>query len=136
MKKTLLAVAGTLTLASAIAGQAQAQPYGPPSSPGYAHAPGYDHPGGYEQPGGWDIDHRIHWMEDRIMRGRADHALDRHEFRRVQFELNRIGHDFHGAQERFGGRLPDGVRADFEGRLDRLNDQIHWLQQNDVRRPW
>lgn len=124
MKKACLTLIAMLSAAAAISGPALAQPYGPPPPAAYGH------------PGGWEIDRRIDWTQDRINRGRADGSLDRHEFRRVQGQLNGIRHDFERARYRSGGHLDDRAREFLGGRLDRLNDEIHWLKHNDERRPW
>jgi hypothetical protein len=128
MKTMVLTALGGLAAASLLAAPALAQPYGAP--PPGAHM-GYG-----DQPGGWEVDRRIHWIQDRITHGRDDGSLDRHEFRRVQMELNHIRRDEQSARAVNGGHLPPPVRADLEGRLSSLNDQIHWLRQNNVRRPW
>ncbi|QUD89215.1 hypothetical protein [Phenylobacterium montanum] len=127
MKRACLPLIAALAATTAMTAPALAQPYGPPAPPGYGAA---------ERHEGWEIDRRIDWTQDRIDRGRADGSLDRHEFRRVQGQLNRIRHDFERARYRSGGRLDGRARASLAGRLDRLNDEIHWLRHNDERRPW
>ncbi len=128
MKKACLALLAGLAATTALAAPALAQPYGPPP-PG----PGFH---GRDRPGGWAIDRRIDWTQDRINRGRADGSLDRHEFRRVQSQLNGVRHQFQRARWRSGGRLDDRAREMLAARLDRLNDEIRWLRHNDERRPW
>lgn len=122
MKKTLLAAFAALTTAAFVA-PAIAQPYGPPPPP-------------YGRPGGWDIAGRIHWIQDRILRGRDDGSLDRREFDRVQRELNSIRHEDENFRRFHGGHLDEGVRINLEARLDHLNDQIHWMREHGDRRPW
>ena len=133
------------TAAAAIALPSLAQPYGaqgygpPPPPPGYGPDRPHDHDRDHafgERPGGWDIDRRIEWTQDRISRGRADGSLDRREFRRVQSQLNRIRHDFQRARYRNGGHLDDRARDGLGDRLNRLNDEIHWLRDNGEHRPW
>lgn len=135
------------TAAAAIALPSLAQPYGaqgygpPPPPPGYGPDTrhDHDHDGDHalgQRPGGWDIDRRIDWTQDRINRGRADGSLDRREFRRVQSQLNRIRHEFQRARYRDGGRLNDRARDVLGDRLNRLNDEIHWLRDNGEHRPW
>ena len=133
MKKMLLLTVGALTLTASLAGQALAQPYGGDGDrrDGYrADAPRY------ERAGGWEIEKRIHWVQERINRGRADGALDRHEFRRVQGELNHLTYDVNATRRSNGGHIPGPMMGEFQNRLDRLNDQMRWLRHNDVRRPW
>ena len=134
MKKACLTLFAGLAATAALTAPALAQPYGPPPPPpgAYGHGPGP----GPMQPGGWGIDRRIDWMQDRINRGRSDGSLDRREFRRVQGQLNHIKNDFRRARWHNGGRLDDRARDMLQGRLDRLNSEIHWLRDNGDRRPW
>jgi hypothetical protein len=118
MKKACLTLLIALSAATAIAAPVMAQPYGA------------------ERGGGWDIDRRIGWVEDRIRHGRDDGSLDRREFDRVQGELNGIRREEGDMRFHHGGRLTDGDRADLAGRLDRLNDQIHWMHVRNEQRPW
>ena len=127
MKKACLTLAALLAAGAACGSPAQAQPYGPPPGPGYH---------GAERPGGWDIERRIGWTQERINRGRDDGSLDRREFRRVQGQLNHIRYDYRRARWHGGGRLDDRARDMLTARLDRVNDEIHWLRHNDERRPW
>jgi hypothetical protein len=120
MKKTALIMLAALATTAAVAGPALAQPYG-------------EHR--FEQPGAWDLQRRIDWTQDRIIRGRDSGQLDRREFYRVQSELNRIRREREGAFRHFGA-LPPRVRDDLTARLDILNDQIHWLSANNERHPW
>ncbi len=122
MKKTSLIVLSALAAVTAVAGPVLAQPYGPPP--------------GMERPGGWDLERRIHWTQDRIVRGRDDGSLDRREFDRVQGELDRIRHERDEAFRRDGGRLEPRVRDDLLARLDHVNDQIHWMRDAGEHRPW
>ena len=85
---------------------------------------------------GWDLDRRINWMQDRINHGRDDGSLDRREAHHAQNELDNIRADKARFERRHRGRLDDYARSDLESRLDRLNDQLHWLRHNDERRPW
>jgi len=122
---TIAAMAASALMALAAPSLAAAQPY---DHHGWDHGPG--------APGGWDLDRRIDWMQQRIDRGRADGSLDRREADRVQHELDRIRHDDHEWRERNGGWLNDGQRQALQDRLDRLNDQMHWMRDNGERRPW
>jgi hypothetical protein len=110
--------------ASALSGFAAAQPYGPPRPPG-AYGPA-----------AWDIDQRIHWIQDRIVRGRDDGSLDGREFVRVQHELDSIKNEDRDDRYRNGGRLDEPTRHSLEERLNRLNDQIHWIHVRNEARPW
>jgi hypothetical protein len=130
MKKASLTLIAALAAAAAVAAPAFAQPYGPPPPP----RPSYGPPP--PVPGGWDIDRRIQWTQDRINHGAADGSLDRHEFRRVQGQLNGIRHDEQRARWHNGGRLDDRARDILSDRLNHLNDEIHWLRDNGPRRPW
>ncbi len=121
MKKTLLAAAAALGLTTGFVAPAMAQPFGPPP---------------FEHPGGWDIQRRIDWTEQKIIRGRDAGALDRREFDRVQGELNGIRREDHEIRRYHDGHLDDRARADLEARLDRVNDQIHWMRDHEERRPW
>ena len=128
MKLSILAM---LAAGAAIAAAAPsaAQPWGDRHDRG-----GYDH--GPGAPGAWSLDRRIDWMQHRIDRGRRDGSLDRREAYRAQASLNDINRDMRRMQRRNGGMLDDRQRDMLSARLDRLNDQIHWLRQNDERRPW
>jgi hypothetical protein len=128
--KLIIAAALAATAVVGLAAPASAQPYGPP--PG--DHPHMDH--GPMVPGGWDINRRIDWMQQRINQGRMDGSLDRHEARRVERELGSIRGEAERARMSHGGRLNDFDRQRLQDRLDHLNDQIHWLRNNDVRRPW
>ncbi|HEY2658953.1 MAG TPA: hypothetical protein VGI79_04475, partial [Caulobacteraceae bacterium] len=92
MKKACLTLFAVLAASTALTAPALAQPYGAqPAQGGYDRD--HDHDRGAGQPGGWDIDRRIDWMQERINRGGGDGSLDRHEFHRVQGQLNRIKSD-------------------------------------------
>ena len=117
MKKTSLLVLTALSAAMAFAAPAMAQPYG-------------------GQGGGLDVDHRIQWVQDRIIRGRDDRSLDRGEFDRVQGELNNIRREEEHIRFDHGGHLDERARVDLAARLDHLNDQIHWIHEHNEQRPW
>ena len=149
MKKTALGFLTLVSVAAAIGGPALAQSYGPPSGPGPGpgayhqdgdrdHRDGdrFERGGDRDHGGGWDIDRKIQWTQARITRGRDNGSLDRREFFRAQTELNRIRRGEAMARRYHDGRLDDRARFDLSARLDRLNGQIHWMRQNDERRPW
>ncbi len=121
MKKTVLIALGALAAASAFAAPVLAQPYGRP---------------GYDRGGGWDIERRMGWLRDRIVHARDDGSLDFREFDRVSRELSGIEREDHEFRRFHNGHLDDRVRFDLQNRLDRLNDQIHWLRAHNERRPW
>ena len=127
MMKQIRLVLTSALAAFAVAGVAQAQPYDP--SFGGHHAEGHDAEG-------WNIGRRIRWMQDRIVRGRDSGALDRHEFDRVQDELNGVRDEADRVRQEEGGRIDDRHRLDLEARLDHINDQIHWARDLGDRRPW
>ena len=129
MNKTLSSLLIASLGAAALAAPVMAQPYG---QPGYGPPPAY----GRGEDGGGEIGRRMHWIEQRILRGRNDGSLDRREFDRVQRTLDSIRHEEQGFRANHGGRLDPSVRADLEARLDQLNDQIHWMRAHEDRRPW
>ena len=125
----MLAASGVIAAATPV----MAQPYG-----GY-HDRGdhYDRDRGRDEgPRAWDLGRRLDWMQRRIDRGRQDGSLDRREAYRVQSSLDEISRDMRRMERRNGGRLDGRQRDMLDDRLNRLNDQIHWLRQNDERRPW
>jgi len=135
MIKTRTLILAALAAAS-IAGPTLAQPYGPPPGPGPGDWHDHHDDRGPMQGGGWDLDRRIGWIQDKINRGRGDGSLDRHEFRRVQGQLNFIRHREHQLMWRDHGQT-DGPDFDqLRGQLDHLNDEIHWLRTNGDQRPW
>jgi hypothetical protein len=120
MNRTTLLLA--LALAGLAAAPALAQPYGPP--PGYAPQ------------GEWDLGRRIQWTQDHIDRALAGGALDRREYDRVQGELNGIRREFDGVRAYEMGHIDGRHRADLAVKLDKVNDQIHWMHDWNERRPW
>ncbi len=128
MKRTVLLLAMGLT--GLAAAPALAQPYGPPPPPpGYA--PPMDAPRGQ-----LDLGRRIEWSQARIDHAMAAGALDHREYDRVQRELNGIRHEFDRVRAFEMGHVDEGHRADLAAKLDRLNDQIHWMRAWDEHRPW
>jgi hypothetical protein len=133
MMKLLLSAALAASAAVALSAPTLAQPYGPrPMGP-----PGMGPPAMGSAAAGWDIERRIHWLQERISRAAADGSLDRREMRRTQFQLDRIRRDAYRMRRMHGGRLWDRDRTMLEERLDRLSDSIRWMRNNqDYRRPW
>jgi len=119
MKTFAIALFSALALTTALAGCDEP----PPPHPVY-------------RPAVWDIGNRINWIQQRINHGRNDGSLDYDEFRRVQGELNRIKGEFNQDRAYNNGGLDGPTRADLERRLNYLNDQIHWLRENNEHRPW
>jgi hypothetical protein len=122
VKRTLLLLA--MGLAGLATAPALAQPYGPPP-------PGYGHPRGE-----WDLGRRIEWTQGRIDRALAGGALDRREYDRVQGELNGIRREFDRVRAYEMGHVDERHRADLAVKLDRVNEQIHWMHEWAERRPW
>jgi uncharacterized membrane protein YebE (DUF533 family) len=131
MKTTVTLALGALTAASLLAAPVLAQPYGgpPPThrEQGYRSGPKAE---------SWEVNRRMRWIQERIMRGRHDGSLDAREYNRVETQLHAVNRDANAARVRGHGHIDDRARADLEARLDRLNDEIHWLRHNDERRPW
>jgi hypothetical protein len=124
MIRTRLFAVATVAAAAALASLAQAQPYGPPPPPGAS------------APGAWDIGQRIHWIRDRIIRGRNDGSLDPREYNRVDVELRSIEKEDQVDRYHNGGHLDGPTRYNLEERLNHLNDQIHWIRVRNEARPW
>lgn len=103
--------------ATTITGVATAQPYRAADPHGVA----FD---------GGGVDQNVRALQDRINRGRADGSLNRHEFMRVQGQLNAIQSDARRMRARNGGRLDDRERDMLEARLHRLSTQIRWERHN------
>ena len=125
MKLIIAAALAAATVAGALAGAvapASAQPYGgqpygpPPPPPGYQNGgqpyggqpygppppqPGYQNGGpGYAAPGGWEIERRIDWIQQRIIHGRQDGSLNKHEARRAEGTLGSIQYEVQNDRRR------------------------------------
>lgn len=124
----ILAAAGVAALSAPVAAQ-------PDYHGGYGYHGDRDR-GRDEGPRAWDLNRRIDWMQQRIDRGRRDGSLDRREAGRVQARLDDIRRDKARMERRNGGFLRGDQRGELQRRLDGLNDQIHWMRNNDERRPW
>jgi hypothetical protein len=84
-----------------------------------------------------ELDRRIDWMQRRIDRGRQDGSLDRGEAWRIQGQLDQIRSDARRMRNHNGGDWLRGDQRDrLTNQLNLLNGQIHWLRNNDDRRPW
>ncbi|MGA0603213.1 hypothetical protein ACO2Q3_21070 [Caulobacter sp. KR2-114] len=125
----ILAVAGAVALAAPAVAQ-------PDHHGGYGGYGGYHDRGRDDGPRAWDLNRRIDWMQQRIDRGRRDGSLDRREAGRVQARLDDIRRDKARMERRNAGFLRGDQRDQLQARLDRLNDEMHWLRNNDERRPW
>ncbi|MDR3507551.1 MAG: hypothetical protein P4L64_06600 [Caulobacteraceae bacterium] len=134
MKKASLLLLAAIAATSAVVGAAGAQPYGPPPPYHENRGPGFHGPG--PGPQAWDIDRRIDWLQRRIEHGRADGSLDRREAMRAQRALDSIRAEVRRARYRHDGQLEGYERERLQGRLDELNGRLHWMRQNDERRPW
>lgn len=86
--------------------------------------------------GDWTLKEREDWLRDRLQMARNDGSIDDAEFDRVHHELDRIHDsesDMRGQQD---GQLTDNETASLEARLDGVADQIHWLHEDQFRKPW
>jgi hypothetical protein len=54
----------------------------------------------------------------------------------VQGEVNGVRQEAEGVRYEEGGRIDERHRLDLEGKLDRINEQIHWLREVNERHPW
>lgn len=116
MKKTMIAVAGSLLLSGAAVAQ-------------------MPHPGGWDSGAFWrgapdSPRERIAFLQDRIDRGRADGSLDRHEADRASRELNGVRQWIHRLHWEDDGRLTPDQRGRVQARLDQLSAQIRWARHN------
>jgi len=84
----------------------------------------------------WNLDRRENWLQERIARGRADGSLDGREARSAELQLQRIREQQSDLVIQDGGALSPADLGMLEGRLDALNDRLHWLRANNERRPW
>ena len=86
--------------------------------------------------GAWGLDRRESWIQSRIERGRADGSLDGREARSAELQLQRIREEQENLMIQDGGALSAPDRGMLEGRIDKLNDRLHWLRSNSETRPW
>jgi hypothetical protein len=142
MKKVLF-VATALLLSTAATAQMPPQPGwnggsqqgwngGPPPPPNGGPQPGWH--GGQR----WDGNafwrgapegprERIQFLQERVNRGMADGSLDRREGMRVNRELNGVRQWIRRMHWQGAGRLNPDQRAQVQGRLDQISQQIRWM---------
>jgi hypothetical protein len=87
--------------------------------------------------GNWTLNEREKWLQDRLQTARDDGSINGDEFDRVHHEIDRIRDDEnHMRGDHDGSQLTDNETATLETRLDGVADQIHWLHEDQFRRPW
>ncbi len=136
MKKLLLAATALMLSAGAFAQM-------PPPGPGWNGGPPPPGAGpGWQRGGpGWDANafwrgapdnpnERIHFLRDRINRGRMDGSLDPREYARVNGELNGLQRWIERMHWQDQGHLTPDQRGRVQGRLDQISQQIRWMRHN------
>ena len=87
--------------------------------------------------GTWTLNEREKWLQDRLQTARDDGSINGDEFDRVHHEIDRIRDDEnHMRGDHDASQLTDNETATLETRLDGVADQIHWLHEDQFRRPW
>jgi hypothetical protein len=86
--------------------------------------------------GNWTLKQREDWLTDRLHASRDDGAIDGHEFDRVSREMDHIRDDENRLRGDHDGQLTDNETIALEGRLNAVADQIHWMHENQFRKPW
>lgn len=87
--------------------------------------------------GNWTLKERENWLQDRLQTARDDGSINGDEFDRVHHEIDRIRDDENRMRgDHDGNQLTDNETAALETRLDGVADQIHWLHEDQFRRPW
>jgi len=87
--------------------------------------------------GNWTLNEREKWLQDRLQTARDDGSINGDEFDRVHHEIDRIRDDEnHMRGDHDASQLTDNETATLETRLDGVADQIHWLHEDQFRRPW
>jgi hypothetical protein len=86
--------------------------------------------------GDWTLKQREDWLNDRLHASRDDGAIDGREFDRVNHELDLIRDDENHLRGAHDGQLTDNETIALEGRLDAVADKIHWMHENQFRKPW
>ena len=125
--KTLLLGVAACTLAFAPA--AFAAPYDAPGA-------GVDTAAVATPQGDWTLKEREDWLSNRLDHARDDGSINDHEFDRVHDELGSIKDDEGKLRDNHDGQLTDGENNALESRLDGVADQIHWLHEDQFRKPW
>jgi hypothetical protein len=93
-------------------------------------APGQWNPGTFWRGAPDNPYERIHFLRERVNRGRADGSLDRREAVRVSRELDGVEQWIRRMHWVDAGRLTPDQRAQVQGRLDGISRQIHWMRRN------
>jgi hypothetical protein len=117
--KIALAGAAAMTLASLAPAVTMAQPM---------DAPAIHHD--------WSLHDRVDWLRTRLDHARADGSISHAEFDRVRDEIQGISGDESTLRGANAGALTSQDRDNLERRLDAVADQIHWLRQTSLQRPW
>ena len=87
--------------------------------------------------GNWTLKERESWLNDRLQTARSDGSINGDEFDRVHHEIDRIHDDENQMRgDHDASQLTDNETATLETRLDGVADQIHWLHEDQFRRPW
>jgi hypothetical protein len=86
--------------------------------------------------GDWTLKQREDWLNDRLRAARDDGSIDSNEFDRVHHDLDGIHDDENHMRGDHDGQLTDNETIALEGRLDSVADQIHWLHEDQFRKPW
>jgi hypothetical protein len=100
------------------------------------HAQGVDASAVVGDHGNFTLQQREHWLDNRLSTARDDGSIDGHEFDRVRHELSSIREEEDRLRGSHDGQLTDNENTDLEARLDVVANQIHWLRENSVTRPW
>ncbi len=73
---------------------------------------------------------RIQILKDRVDHAEANGSVDPGEARRVRGELGRTWEWIHRMHYEDGGNLSPEQRAEVQGRLDQVSQQIRWLRRD------
>ena len=136
MKKIIFTATALLLSTAAVA----QMPPPPPGWNGGPPPPGAG-PGWHRGGPGWDGNafwrgapdsprDRIQFLQDRVNRSVADGSLDRHEAWRVNRELNDLRRWIQRKHWQDQGPLNPDQRAQVQGRLDQISQQIRWMRHN------
>ncbi len=82
------------------------------------------------------IHDRAEWLRSRVDQGQIDGSISGEEARRVREEIDNITSDDARLRASGAGELGVTDRVDLQRRLDAVADQIHWLRQTTLQRPW